>query len=74
MALLNIDILKQADLRTDPFEYTVVPHFLSAGTLRDIAHNAFYLFLCARRRLRLLLSWPTQVIAKGESARPWAWA
>jgi len=36
MAHLNIDRLKKAELRTDPFEYTVVPGFLSPGSLQDI--------------------------------------
>jgi len=36
MTLLNIDLLKQAGLRSDPFEYTVVPGFLSATSLQDI--------------------------------------
>jgi len=39
MALLNIDLLKRADLRTNPFEYTVVPGFLSAGPLQDIVSS-----------------------------------
>ena len=36
MAHLNIDLLKQTGLRSDPFEYTIVPNFLSAGSLQDI--------------------------------------
>ncbi len=36
MPLLNIDLLKQAGLRTSPFEYTVVPNFLSVGALQEI--------------------------------------
>ena len=39
MSLLNIDLLEQAKLRTDPFEYTVVPGFLSAGTLQGIVSS-----------------------------------
>lgn len=39
MALLNIDLLKQAGLRTDPFEYTVVPNFLSAEGLQEIVSS-----------------------------------
>ncbi len=33
---LNIDRLRQAELRTDPFEYTVVPGFLSAESLERV--------------------------------------
>lgn len=36
MSHLNIDLLKSADLRSDPFEYTVVPGFLSTSSLSDI--------------------------------------
>lgn len=36
MSHLNIDRLKKADLRTDPFDYTVVPGFLSPKSLREI--------------------------------------
>jgi hypothetical protein len=36
MGHLNIDRLKKADLRSDPFEYTVVPGFLSADSLRQV--------------------------------------
>ena len=39
MALLNIDLLKQAGLRTNPFEYTVVPNFLSADTLQEVVSS-----------------------------------
>ena len=39
MAILNIDLLEQANLRTLPFEYTVVPNFLSADTLQDIVSS-----------------------------------
>jgi hypothetical protein len=33
---LDIDRLKKADLRSDPFDYTVVPGFLSPKSLREI--------------------------------------
>lgn len=36
MSRLNIDRLKKAELRSDPFEYTVVPGFLSPGSLNEI--------------------------------------
>jgi len=36
MAYLNIGRLKQARLRSDPFEYTIVPNFVSAGSLKEI--------------------------------------
>jgi SM-20-related protein len=36
MCHLNIDLLESADLRSDPFEYTVVPSFLSTSSLNDI--------------------------------------
>jgi hypothetical protein len=36
MSHLNIDRLKKADLRSDPFEYTVVPGFLSPASLNEI--------------------------------------
>lgn len=36
MSHLNIDRLKKAELRSDPFEYTVVPGFLSPGSLSEI--------------------------------------
>ena len=36
MCHLKIDLLESADLRSDPFEYTVVPGFLSTSSLSDI--------------------------------------
>lgn len=36
MSHLKIDLLESADLRSDPFEYTVVPGFLSTSSLSDI--------------------------------------
>lgn len=36
MSHLNIDRLKKSNLRSDPFEYTVVPGFLSAQSLEEI--------------------------------------
>lgn len=36
MSILNIDRLNEARLRSDPFEYTVVPGFLSPGCLNEI--------------------------------------
>ena len=36
MVQLNIDLLKKAKLREDPFEYTIVPGFLSADSLDEI--------------------------------------
>lgn len=36
MAHLNIELLKQAALRMDPFEYTIVPNFVSPRSLADI--------------------------------------
>lgn len=36
MTHLNIDRLRNAKLRNDPFEYTVVPGFLSAGALKKV--------------------------------------
>lgn len=36
MVQLNIDLLKQAKLRTDPFEYTIVPGFLSTASLDEV--------------------------------------
>ncbi len=36
MSHMNIDRLKKAKLRSDPFEYTVVPRFLSPGSLNEI--------------------------------------
>ena len=39
MRHLNLDRLKKADLRSDPFEYTVVPGFLSAASLGEIVSS-----------------------------------
>ena len=39
MSHLNIDRLKNADLRCDPFEYTVVPGFLSPASLQEIVSS-----------------------------------
>lgn len=36
MTHLNIDLLRNAGLRSDPFEYTIVPNFLSPRSLEDI--------------------------------------
>lgn len=36
MVQLNIDLLKKARLRTDPFEYTIVPGFLPPESLKEI--------------------------------------
>lgn len=36
MVQLNIDLLKDAELRTDPFEYTIVPGFLPPESLDEI--------------------------------------
>lgn len=36
MVELNIDLLKSAKLRTDPFEYTIVPGFLSPASLSEV--------------------------------------
>lgn len=36
MVQLNIDLLNKAELRTDPFEYTVVPGFLPPGSLNEV--------------------------------------
>lgn len=36
MAHLNLDALRQSELHTDPYEYTVVPGFLSPESLRRI--------------------------------------
>lgn len=36
MVQLNIDLLKNADLRTDPFEYTIVPGFLPPESLDEV--------------------------------------
>ncbi len=36
MVQLNIDMLKTAELRTDPFEYTIVPGFLPPSSLDEI--------------------------------------
>ncbi len=36
MVQLNIDLLKEAELRTDPFEYTIVPGFLPPESLDEI--------------------------------------
>jgi SM-20-related protein len=40
MGHLNLDKLRQAKIETDPFMYTIVPGFLSAGTVRQV--NATY--------------------------------
>jgi SM-20-related protein len=40
MALLNLEKLRAANLETDPYTYTLVPGFLSAGTVARI--NATY--------------------------------
>ena len=39
MRHLNIDRLKKSNLRSDPFEYTVVPGFLSADSLEEIVSS-----------------------------------
>jgi hypothetical protein len=39
MALLNIDKLKAARLETDPFEYVIVPGFLSPEALKYVVGN-----------------------------------
>lgn len=39
MVQLNIDLLQKADLRTDPFEYTIVPGFLPPETLREVTQS-----------------------------------
>lgn len=36
MAQLNIDLLKKARLRTDPYEYTIVPGFVPPESLKEI--------------------------------------
>ncbi len=36
MGHLNIDRLNEAERRSDPFDYTIVPGFLSPGSLSDI--------------------------------------
>lgn len=36
MVQLNIDLLEKAELRTDPFEYTIVPGFLPPESLREV--------------------------------------
>lgn len=36
MGHLNIDNLRRAKLRSEPFQYTIVPKFLSAGTLTNV--------------------------------------
>lgn len=39
MVQLNIDLLDKAALRTDPFEYTIVPGFLSPDSLHEVTAN-----------------------------------
>jgi len=39
MVQLNIDLLEKAELRTDPFEYTIVPGFLSPDSLHEVTAN-----------------------------------
>lgn len=39
MVQLNIDLLRKAELRTDPFEYTIVPGFLPPESLHEITSN-----------------------------------
>ena len=39
MSQLNIAALEKAPLRTDPFEYTIVPGFISDETLTEIEDN-----------------------------------
>lgn len=39
MVQLNIDLLKKAELRTDPFEYTIVPGFLPPQSLKEIVDS-----------------------------------
>lgn len=39
MVQLNIDLLQKADLRTDPFEYTIVPGFLPPETLKEVTQS-----------------------------------
>lgn len=39
MVQLNINLLKNAELRTDPFEYTIVPGFLPPESLRAVTSN-----------------------------------
>lgn len=40
MSLINLDTLRQAQLQTDPFDYLVVPGFLSPAVLHEV--NADY--------------------------------
>lgn len=39
MSQLNIAALEQAELRTEPFEYTIVPGFIADETLADIIEH-----------------------------------
>lgn len=39
MVQLNSNLLKNAELRTDPFEYTIVPGFLPPESLRAVTSN-----------------------------------
>ncbi|MEZ5774988.1 MAG: 2OG-Fe(II) oxygenase [Hyphomicrobiaceae bacterium] len=39
MAFLNIEKLAHAELKTDPFEYVIVPGFLSKDNLRHVVQN-----------------------------------
>ncbi len=39
MVQLKIDLLKKADLRSDPFEYTIVPGFLPPDSLQEIVSS-----------------------------------
>ncbi|MDA7947432.1 MAG: 2OG-Fe(II) oxygenase [Hyphomicrobiaceae bacterium] len=39
MVQLNIDLLKKAELRTDPFEYTIVPGFLPPESLDEVVSD-----------------------------------
>jgi len=39
MVQLKIDLLKKAELRSDPFEYTIVPGFLPPDSLQEIVSS-----------------------------------
>ena len=39
MALINIDALRATPLKTDPYDYLVVPEFLSADALKAVNHD-----------------------------------
>ena len=36
MSLINLDALRATPLQTDPYDYLVVPEFLSAGALQQV--------------------------------------